>query len=112
MGRLVRREAEASASARRTFSALSTPGTCSDHRPVRGGHADCRSAPHPQELDRLPHRRHVATVNLDELGGQQRLIDQAQVPLPRVANPANRLKRLGPLISRHPPDLLPGGVMK
>ncbi len=66
-----------------------------EHRPVRRRDPDRRRTADPQRLDRLPDRRHVPAVDLDELGRQPRLVDQPQEARRRIPDPADRLARVG-----------------
>ena len=62
-----------------------------DHGPVGRRDPDRRRTADPQRPDRLPDRGHVPAVDLDGLGRQSRLVDQADQTRRRVADPSDRL---------------------
>ncbi len=67
---------------------------CAEHGPVGGRDADRRRTAHPERTDRLPDRRHVATLDPEELGRQEGLVDQMDDAVGGITRPADGLRDL------------------
>ncbi len=62
-----------------------------DDAAIRGGDADGRGPADDEAANGRPERLDIATLQVHELAGQPRLIDEAQMPAAGVADPLNRL---------------------
>ncbi len=60
-----------------------------EDRAERRRDADRRRAADAKRLDRFPDRRHVAAIEVDELGGKPRLVDHADEARRRITHPAH-----------------------